>query len=166
MTDKTLKQIQQDFKAAQYAYEDFKGEVARERREAEYAAAAIVNEKHAEKVNSLHKTYWALKDSLRLAKDAAASHPWEGKEVTSMQRTHRYYKEERVKALVEVVRSDTEFTLNIASYSKPSVGEVIVRKLKKDGTPSLKFWDSYYSDSKRLAEQWTLVEEFEKALYA
>lgn len=39
------------------------------------------------------------------------------------------------KAVFEVVTSSTQFPDNWASYSKPEIGQYILRVLKKDGTP-------------------------------
>lgn len=44
--------------------------------------------------------------------------------------------------IFEIVSFDSKFPENLSEYSRPKVGSYIVRLLKKDGTPSLKF-DKY-----------------------
>lgn len=80
----------------------------------------------------------ALNDVL----DQRPAHEWEGRRVFRMRARGRSWERllpQRIEGVVETVRSDAKFADNLSRYSCPSVGAVIVRLLKKDGSPGLKF---------------------------
>lgn len=77
------------------------------------------------------------------AQDALPAHEWEGRKVFYVQKrierwTRREIGEDRYEGIVETVRSTTTFPANKA-YGLPAIGGVIVRMLKKDGSPGQKF---------------------------
>ena len=73
--------------------------------------------------------------------EQTTSHPWDGKIVYKDVRhlapfsSKTYITRER--GMVEVVRSASQFPASM-KYNRPRVGDVIIRAIKKDGTPSLK----------------------------
>lgn len=84
-----------------------------------------------------------LNIELRERRDADAlnnQHAWAGKKVTRIKKTGRPWnrKCETLFGVVETVTSKSEFPENLR---RPRVGDTIVRLLKKDGTPGLKFED-------------------------
>lgn len=77
--------------------------------------------------------------------DKDSSHPLDGFKVFKLARVpvSRWgsdTKEVRKEGIVEVVRSTSKFASNRASWGLPMQGQVIVRKIKKDGNPSLDFY--------------------------
>ena len=84
--------------------------------------------------------------------EAEASHPWEGKRV--FREVGVGYRSKREEGIVEVVRRSSQFPANMR-YSRPRIGVVIVRQVKKDGTASLKFFGY---GAKTLNTGWKLVE--------
>ena len=79
------------------------------------------------------------------AEDATPDHEWEGRRVFVMENAgpHWNRSQKRVEGVVETVRSNTVFASNSSGWRKPAIGEPIVRMLKKDGSPALKF-ESFY----------------------
>ena len=139
-----LEKIQDARNKALAAFETLKRKIADEKYQARIAAEASVVEKYADERSVLSNAYYDLNSTLTKLKDDAASHPWEGEQVVGMVQPNWRRSPERVVGLVEVVRTKTVFPENMASYRKPSVGAVIIRKLKKDGTPSKQFHDRFY----------------------
>lgn len=78
-----------------------------------------------------------LKAELAEARSAIASHPHEGKRVSTKRNVGTSYmpRYETIYGVVEVFRVGTEFPANLSHYSIPKVGEAFVRLLKKDGKP-------------------------------
>lgn len=60
------------------------------------------------------------------------------------------------KAKEEIVTKDTVFNSKLRSYSKPNIGQVILRVLKDDGTPSKNFVGLHDKGN------WFTQEEYEK----
>lgn len=158
MSNETLiKDAESALQKAKMAYLKLKHERDEEAYDAKRKAEAKVHKEFKEDLSKLSDAFYQAKKVYRDLKDSHVSHPWEGKIVTAKRRLIRYHQEEDVRGIVEVVRSNTEFAQNIGRYSQPSVGTVIIRAIKKDGTPSLKFHDKYYFG--RDLGDWELVEE-------
>ncbi len=102
----------------------------------------------------------ALRTERTAAQDAAAQpHEWEGCKVTRDEvKYHSWGARERSRTplfgIVETVTSKTEFPRNSASWRRPSIGQPIVRFLKKDGSAGLKFEDLRRGENR---EQWKLA---------
>ena len=91
--------------------------------------------------------------------EAEASHPWEGKKVFREVGVGYRFRSgishtKREEGIVEVVRRSSQFPANMR-YSRPRIGVVIVRQVKKDGTASLKFCGH---GAKTLNAEWRLAE--------
>lgn len=84
-----------------------------------------------------------LREAIRkriASEDALPDHPWEGARVFRIEAVGWGGRQKkRVEGIVETVRSTTEFAGNIGDWRKPEIGKAIVRSLKKDGTPGVKF---------------------------
>lgn len=95
----------------------------------------------------------------RLDVDATeAAHPWTGKKVEREEITYSRGNWTRCETgrktlvgIVETVTSRTEFAANESRYGRPGIGAPIVRLLKKDGSPGLKY--------ERLHSNWKLVQD-------
>ena len=79
-----------------------------------------------------------------LAQDGATKpHKWEGRRVArTLEKRGRWGGApsfEVQTGIVETVTSATAFAANLGSYRRPEIGAVIVRQLKKDGTPGKDF---------------------------
>jgi hypothetical protein len=128
--------------------------------EREAAVSAATNEVHANYADPMHAANLAVavaRDALTAHISATATHPWDGKRVFRMVTVGRVWEnrgKKREDGLVEVVRSDSVFAGNLSPWYQPRVGQVIVRQIKKDGTPSLKFHQSY----RDIQDSWQLVE--------
>lgn len=128
-------------------------------REAKAAALVGLEIKHQPIVSAAQKAWNDAEQALREATDAAtADHEWEGRRVFRMVRPRgvNFYMrsnvpEVREEGVVETVRQTSEFAGNLSSYSRPKIGDVIVRSLKKDGSPALKF------DKLDSRKPWSLV---------
>ena len=91
------------------------------------------------------------------AEDATADHPWTGKKVFRMEAQGRSYQrlpDKRIDGIVETYRSTTKLPENSARWRLPSIGQPIVRLLRKDGSPGLKV--EVFS---RAYREWKLAEE-------
>jgi hypothetical protein len=75
------------------------------------------------------------------AEDTLPAHEWEGRFVTRTKTSGPSYnrRTETFRGIVETVRSDTVFAGNVGRWRQPDIGTAIVRHLKKDGSPALKF---------------------------
>lgn len=58
-----------------------------------------------------------------------------------------------VTGVIELCTHDSKFGNNVSDYSKPDIGKLFIRILKKDGTPSLKF-DAKYTLGDELPYWW------------
>lgn len=134
------------------AERDTRQREARERIAAEYA----------DRMQSAWKVREAARKAYLEAVSNEASHPWDGKRVYKMVTIRSRFnsapiREQRVEGLVEVVRLDSRFAGNLSSYSRPRLGSVIVRKIKKDGTPSLQLVQGFHIHG--LDKEWKLAED-------
>ena len=91
--------------------------------------------------------------------EAEASHPWEGKKVfrdVSVWRGLWPSKaiSKREEGVVEIVRRSSQFPANMR-YSQPRIGQAVVRLLKKDGSPSLRCFESWGG---QIHPNWKLAE--------
>ena len=77
-----------------------------------------------------------------------ASHPWEGKRVW-----RKNHSGKRLEGVVEVVRRGVTLPENVSQYNRPAIGTVIIRKIKKDGSPS-RAYHPYEN-----VRWWSLVED-------
>lgn len=113
-----------------------------ERFEAELKAKEGVRAQYAERMLVLAKAVQDAEAALLNVKNSSPDHEWEGRKVYKMvPRGTRYMPldPERVEGIIETVRIGARFANNLAHYSRPGIGAVIVRHLKKDGKPGLKF---------------------------
>jgi len=116
--------------------------IKNERRDKIQAFAAAIMAEYAPRVDELHKAYGVAHDALKAHISDKASHPWDGKRVFRMKSMYdrwsgRKIGKERIDGIVEVVRLDSQFPVNMGTWSRPELGSVIIRKVKKDGKPSL-----------------------------
>lgn len=118
----------------------------RAQRKAEIEAATLkINADYRDRITAADNAEWAAEKAFTDARSAAASHEWEGKKVTRMDRKYRgsrawnrAYEEVPIYGVVEVTRSGTNFAENLANWRRPALGVAFVRLLKKDGTPGMK----------------------------
>jgi len=96
--------------------------------------------------------------------DENVSHPHEG-QIVVRERTlyHRWSSKvrgvEKTYGIVETVRTNCDMPSNLAQYSRPKVGDVIIRALKKDNSPSIKFHDKFNAGSQNYKDlpNWELA---------
>jgi len=157
MTDQ-LEQAETLALEAAIALSKLKQKIADEKFEARLKAEGRITKKHADEYDVLRTKSHKAKDTLIKLKNAAASHPLEGRRVKGVIYTGKWGKRKNdVIGLVEVVRTDTVFPQNML-HGKLSIGDVIIRKLKKDGTPSKQFYEHFYARHAETLEGWKLVE--------
>jgi len=120
-----------------------------------------VKAKRSDGLSEISRRLSALKREQQEARDAAVvPHEWEGRKVTrdevKYSRSWRGGEKSRtpVFGIVETATSQTQSPAN-CRYSVPRVGLPIVRLLKKDGTPGLKFETLARYEHQ---EQWKLAE--------
>ena len=82
--------------------------------------------------------------------DKAVRHPREGEIVVRKRKVYhrfsaRIQRVDKIYGVVETVKSDCKMPSNLSSYSRPNVGDVIIRSIKKDGSPGIKF-HNYYNE--------------------
>lgn len=154
MTD--ISEKQRAFNDAQDKFLTLKNKIQDEKWEAKRKVEAEIDERYKDERRQLYIAFSHAQNALAAEKDNKAQHPWEGHFVTAMRRPNSNwrFRPEPVVGIVEVVRSDTVFAKNTARYNTPNVGNVIVRRVKKDGTKSLKIWDNYYNGD---LKDWALV---------
>lgn len=130
-----------------------------ERREKERAAVSAVQAEYSERMAAASKRRADAERAMRNHIDATASHPWDGKRVFKMEsEPTRGWQEPgpktvRVDGIVEVVRQSSKFPDNM-NWSRPSLGHVIVRKVRKDGSASLQTHRAWGD----IMKEWTLAE--------
>lgn len=97
----------------------------------------------------------------RLDADALADkHEWDGRKVKRLERkfsrgfSAREISREMIFGVVETVTSKTTWPDNTASWRKPGIGSAIVRLLKKDGSPGVK-WEML--ERGQYADKWELA---------
>lgn len=132
-------------------YERLQAEIAEAKRE----AAKRIQDEYAEQTAAAQAEFRAAHDALRAVEDQTPKHPWEGRKVYRLEDTARsrlsrtkvpQYK--RIDGVVETVTSATVFPGNTAYYNKPRRGSIIVRLLKGDGTPGVKFERFHHNHAK------------------
>lgn len=136
--DLTLEQAEQARAAARSALESVEHIARLEAK----AASDEVMAKHAPLIAVKRAEHLAAEAALKAAKDRLPDHPWTGKRVYWMKSQGWSYErlpEKRVEGIVETYRSTSELPGNTAIYSRPRIGQAIVRALKKDGTPGSRF---------------------------
>lgn len=146
--EEVIAQARQKCEAAEREVSRIENEIAA----AKNAARQSIDEEYAERLGAATAARRDAAKALRETKDALLpNHPWTGKRVFSMRRVGDRWnrKMERVEGIVETCRSTTAFPPG-QRYGLPMVGDGFVRQLKKDGKPSLRFWD--------LDKEWQLVE--------
>jgi hypothetical protein len=149
-----MNQFQEAIAAATKA----KSAIERLRREAINAATDAINTEYSERVDAASEVLWKAEKAARDNIDATAAHPWDGRRVVLVKPKYARYGghltgHETLHGIVEVVRQSSDFPANMR-WSRPTLGKVIIRKVKKDGTPSLQFYD--WGDGK--IENWSLPE--------
>lgn len=125
-----------------------------ERSEAANAAMDAVYAEFGDRIKPLATALNDARSAVVDIKNATPDHEWEGRKVFRMESVGRSYQRLtpiRVEGIVETVRVGAQFAKNLSRYSTPNIGDVIVRLLKKDGSPGLKF-------SGRVRD-WKLVQE-------
>lgn len=141
--------------SAEGALRDLECERDRKARE----AADVVREEYRERISAARIRRAEAQKALRDHIDATSSHPWDGKRVFKIKEVYancystRKIGEKRIEGIVEVVRQTSQFPANM-NWARPSLGHVIVRKVKKDGTPSLQMHRTHGN----IMEQWQLAE--------
>lgn len=141
-------------KAALREAENALYEAERARNRVADVARNAVHEKFAGQINPLREAAAAARMAVTQVKNAVPDHEWEGLKVFRMvSRGYSFQRlsPSRVEGIVETVRIGTRFAENLSHYSTPEIGDVIVRLLKKDGTPGLKF--------ENRDKDWKLAEE-------
>ena len=125
------------------------------REECEESRVAI-RAKHADKIAGLMEAESAAMERLNDHIEANASHPWEGKKVYANMYASAWSTAMKYQyGIVEIARKDTVFATNAGAWSKPSIGQVFIRKIKKDGTPAIQIADANPS----FVRGWKLVDE-------
>jgi hypothetical protein len=105
-------------------------------------ASVAVRKRHEAVLVAAQQGRSAARIALTAAQDAGPEHEWTGQRVTKLVPNWKYGRlqsTETLTGIVETVRSTTEFAGNLPLYGRPRIGDPIVRLLKKDGTPGLKF---------------------------
>lgn len=132
--------------------------------EAKKAAADKVKAEWEPRLGLAERALSNAVDLYEKAVSESASHEWEGRTVTrqvSLRNAPGWdLRTTTERGVVEVVRIGTEFPANTPSYSRPPIGTTIVRMLKKDGTPGLKFERLYRRlGNNTQIDGWQLEEE-------
>ncbi len=114
--------------------------------QAAVSAAHAAHAAHAEQMQQAADAVAAAKRAIDQYRSDAATHPLDGKRVfvEQQERTNiwdRNPKTVRYEGIGEVVRTNSEFAANLSDYSHPKIGVFIVRKIKKDGSTSLQFFN-------------------------
>jgi len=122
------------------------------------AATDAIQAKHAGALRDANLVYSQAKRALTAAKDATPDHPWTGKRVFREETIrHRWSttvaRVDRFEGIVETFRSTTSTPANMSAWGRPEIGTPIVRLLKKDGSPGVKF------EIMREHKAWKLVDE-------
>jgi hypothetical protein len=140
-----------------------KKEVIREKYQALITAECdAVDREHRDALRTLRNTFGAALTALNQAKiERASQRGWKGHPpgtVLCRWETRNQWVRELVvkeKAIVEVCTQDSEFAGNIGRR-RPSIGELFLRRLKKDGTPSLivsgHYWGTWRPEGETLKE--------------
>ena len=134
-------------------------DLERERDEKAQAAADAVRAEYGERVATARRLRAEAEQALRNHIDATAAHPWDGKRVFKVEPKYasswsrHVVGETRIDGIVEVVRQTSKFPDKLGHYGRPKLGSVIVRKVKKDGSPSLQFHRTWG----KIMDKWTLA---------
>lgn len=102
------------------------------------------------------KKLTAEADRLRLAESASLLPYPEGTIVTEARMPKHSFngvlRPTGKRGVIQIFRAGDKYPTNLGAYSVPDVGDVVVRELKKDGTPGLMVrklcgcWSSWYKD--------------------
>lgn len=153
-----MTELESKTKAAKEAYQAYKSKVDSEASDAAHKAKWKVLNAHRDKLNELKAAYSNAENLREKELDESTTHPWEGKMVTAERdvssRSSWSRNLQPVFGIVECVRSDTKFSSNLRWTPRP--GQIIIRKIKKDGTPSLQYWEQFYNAD---LKGWALVPE-------
>lgn len=124
-------------------------------------ATAAINAKYATDLAAARAVLAEAVQAERDHVDATASHPWDGKRVYRERPKYasawssKQVGVERLDGILEVVRQSSQFPANM-TYSRPKLGTIIIRKLKKDGSVSLATHDILGRDPESAG--WKLAE--------
>lgn len=121
-----------------------------------------ITAEYADRLRSARAARQEASDAYRETISNEASHPWDGKRVYKVVPVYNKWsskvtEHKRVEGLVEVVRLTSQFPANLSSWTRPKLGSVVVRKIKKDGTPSLQLEQGYHVNG--LSQEWKLIED-------
>lgn len=136
----------------------------RQQRDAEISAAkALIMDKYMPQLAAAERLAHDAAEAHRASEDALAAHPWEGRRVyreveAYNNRWSRTSHKVRVEAIFEVYRSWTPVPGNMSRWSRPAIGDPVVRPLKKDGTPGLKI-DRVHVLKDGTVHGWKLVDK-------
>jgi hypothetical protein len=130
------------------------------RREAVRHATDAVHAEYAPHIADCRANIEAAQAALNEHLEQKTSHPWDGKIVWKDMRILAPFSSKirtvRTRGIVEVVRSTSKFPVSM-KYGRPRVGDVIIRAIKKDGTPSLKV--EAHNRLFDVTEGWTLEDQ-------
>lgn len=105
------------------------------------AATRAIHEEYRERADALSLAAGKAERAVTEALSAGATHEWEGRKVTRMERkanspwSRRSAEMVAIFGVVEVCREGTEFPANLSRFRTPKIGNEFVRLLKADGTP-------------------------------
>lgn len=122
------------------AEQDYQTLVAARKAEIE-AATREIHDRYREQANALSNAAGVAERAVTEALSAGATHEWEGRKVTRMERkanspwSRRSAEMVAIFGVVEVCREGTEFPANLSRFRTPKIGNEFVRLLKADGTP-------------------------------
>lgn len=138
MTEKlpTLQECEAAYDDAVRREKEVENNIKKEARE----AAREVEERRASELSAVRQARTAVQRDLLAAKDRLPDHEWTGKRVYKMMSRGGFRREPvRVDGIVETVRSTTVWPDNISRYRMIAIGKPLVRLLKADGKPGVKF---------------------------
>ncbi|MBA4086667.1 MAG: hypothetical protein C0491_02545 [Novosphingobium sp.] len=121
-----------------------------------------ITAEYADRLGAARAARQEASDAYREAISNEANHPWDGKRVYKLVHikdrwSSKILETKRVEGLVEVVRLSSQFPANLTTWTRPKLGSVVVRKIKKDGTPSLQLEQGYHLNG--LSPAWKLVDD-------
>lgn len=105
------------------------------------AATTAIHDRYREQANALSLASGVAERAVTEALSAGATHEWEGRKVTRMERkanspwSRKSAEMVPIYGVVEICREGTEFPGNLSRFRSPKIGDAFVRLLKADGKP-------------------------------
>lgn len=160
ITVPTYEQAKLNLELLTKEYYQIESEMNKEIREREEAIRKEIKEKYSEQLKESSRRKWAAKEQFDIAEKNRATNLWFPPGTIVYEWRTISFSQERIertgrKGVVAIFDKDSHYPENIARYSIPGIGSIVVYLLKKDGTAGKQFEQiSRYGELTHKAKMW------------